>query len=97
MQYKVLVVDDSKLARMVMASVAANPAGMGVDRGDQCRRRSGGDFVPFGRYCAGRFQHAGHDGQVGGEIRKASPRMPVAVVSANLQDETYERGAWRPS
>src|SRR5689334_5370602 len=93
MEYRVLVVDDSKLARMVMASAmrrirpewqlleAANAA-------DAVKTISGGDVD----IAVVDFNMPGTDGlELVATIRKAHPTMPVAVISANLQDEIVAR------
>ena len=58
MRYKVLIVDDSKLARMVMARLPY-PTGLGLGRDRQCRRGAGRCFRRRRRHRADRFQHAG--------------------------------------
>ena len=61
MQHQVLIVDDSKLARMVMAKrLPAYSAGLGRHRGDQCRRGAERDFGRFRRNCSRRLQYARH-------------------------------------
>jgi CheY-like chemotaxis protein len=93
MQYKVLVVDDSKLARMVMASAfrrirpewelieAAN-----ADDALAVIASSAADIVLVD------FNMPGIDGlELVARIRQTHPAMPVAVVSANLQDEIVAR------
>jgi CheY-like chemotaxis protein len=93
MQYKVLVVDDSKLARMVMASAfrrirpewelieAAN-----ADDALAAIASGTADIVLVD------FNMPGIDGlALVARIRQTHPAMPVAVVSANLQDEIVAR------
>jgi CheY-like chemotaxis protein len=93
MQYKALIVDDSKLARMVMASafrrirpdwslVEATSAGDALDA-----ISSGSVDVALVD-----FNMPGTDGlELVARIRQTHPQMPVAVVSANLQDEILAR------
>jgi CheY-like chemotaxis protein len=93
MQYKVLIVDDSKLARMVMASalrrirpewelIEATNAGDAVEA-------ISSQSVDIALVD---FNMPGIDGlELVAKIRKASPTMPVAVVSANMQDEIIRR------
>lgn len=93
MQYKALIVDDSKLARMVMASafrrirpdwslVEATSAGDAIDA-----ISSGSVDVALVD-----FNMPGTDGlELVARIRQTHPQMPVAVVSANLQDEILAR------
>ena len=88
MTYKVLIVDDSKLARMIMTSAfrrirpdwelreaASAPEAM--------QAISGGSVD----IALVDFNMPGTDGlELVAEIRTIRPQMPVAVVSANLQD-----------
>jgi CheY-like chemotaxis protein len=93
MAYKVLIVDDSKLARMVMASAfrrirpdwelleVAN-AGAALDL------ISGGSVD----IALVDFNMPGTDGlELLAKIQEIHPKMPVALVSANLQDEILAR------
>ena len=84
--------DDSKLARMVMASAFRRiPAGMGVGRGHQCRRGAGRRAGTVDIALID-FNMPGTDGlELVARIRKSHPGMPVAVVSANVQDEIIGR------
>jgi CheY-like chemotaxis protein len=93
MQCKVLVVDDSKLARMVMASafrrlrpdwqlVEATGAGDALE----AVRAAGVDIALID------FNMPGVDGlELVANIRESKPVMPIALVSANLQDEIIAR------
>ncbi|MCJ2132747.1 response regulator [Methylobacterium sp. J-026] len=88
-----LIVDDSKLARLVAAKLlrqvkpdwevaeAANAdAAMAVVRGRQV------DVALLD------FNMPGRDGlELAAELRSLSPGMPIAVVSANIQDEIIAR------
>jgi CheY-like chemotaxis protein len=93
MQYKVLVVDDSKLARMVMASAfrRIRPEWELIEAAnadDALAAIAGGtaDIVLVD------FNMPGIDGlALVARIRQTHPAMPVAVVSANLQDEIVAR------
>jgi CheY-like chemotaxis protein len=93
MQYRALVVDDSKLARMVMASAF---------------RRIRPDWQLIEATSAQAALAAISDGSVDvalvdfnmpetdglelvAKIRQTHPKMPVALVSANLQDEILAR------
>ena len=93
MSYKVLIVDDSKLARMILASAfrrirpewelleAANAA--------EATGLISGSSVDIALVD---FNMPGTDGlELVAHIRKIRPGMPVAVVSANLQDEIVTR------
>src|SRR5580693_3077417 len=93
MPYKVLIVDDSKLARMIIASAfrrirpewelleatsAAEATGV-ISSGSV-------DIALVD------FNMPGTDGlELVANIRKLRPGMPVAVVSANVQDEIISR------
>jgi CheY-like chemotaxis protein len=93
MQYRVLIVDDSKLARMVMASAFR-------------RIRSDWELIEAANATDALeaistqavditlvdFNMPGTDGlELVGLIRKTHPKMPVAVVSANVQTEIISR------
>jgi CheY-like chemotaxis protein len=93
MPYKALIVDDSKLARMVMASafrrirpdwelLEATSAPAALDA------ISGGSVD----VALVDFNMPGTDGlELLAKIRETHPKMPVALVSANLQDEILAR------
>ncbi len=93
MPYKVLVVDDSKLARMVMASAfrRIRPEWSLVEcanAGEALAAVAGGavDIALID------FNMPGTDGlELVASIRKTHPGLPVAVVSANVQDEIIGR------
>jgi CheY-like chemotaxis protein len=93
MQYKVLIVDDSKLARMIMASAFRRV------RPDWELSEATSAEEALGAISAGAidialidFNMPGTDGlELLADIRKIRPTMPVAVVSANLQDEIIGR------
>jgi CheY-like chemotaxis protein len=93
MAHKVLIVDDSKLARMVMASALRRlrpdweliEATNAEDAVSAISSRS----VDIALVD---FNMPGVDGlELVATIRAAHPTMPVAVVSANLQDEIIGR------
>ena len=91
--YKVLVVDDSRLARMVMASAFRRL------RPDWELVEATGADEALGAIELGRvdialidFNMPGIDGlELVARIRESEPAMPIAVVSANLQDEIIAR------
>jgi CheY-like chemotaxis protein len=93
MPYKVLIVDDSKLARMIMASAFRRM------RPDWELTEASSAAEAIGAITAGSvdialvdFNMPGTDGlELVADIRKVRPGMPVAVVSANLQDEIIAR------
>src|SRR6185436_9763910 len=93
MQYKVLVVDDSKLARMVMASalrrIRPDWEMIEATNADDAVSAISALSVDIALID---FNMPGTDGlALVAKIRKANPTMPVAVVSANLQDEIIGR------
>jgi CheY-like chemotaxis protein len=93
MAYKVLIVDDSKLARMSVAKV------LGALRADWTRveatnadealalaRQSPVDVALLD------FNMPGRDGlALAAELRDLYPDMPCAVISANVQQEVISR------
>jgi len=93
MQHRVLIVDDSKLARMVMASafrrirpewelVEANGA-------DEALAVISAQAVDIALVD---FNMPGTDGlELLARIRTTLPKMPMAVVSANMQNEIIAR------
>ena len=93
MNYKVLVVDDSKLARMVMASAfrRIRPEWTLVETpsADEAIATVSEGAVDIALID---FNMPGTDGlELVANIRKTHPGMPVAVVSANVQDEIIGR------
>jgi CheY-like chemotaxis protein len=93
MQFKVLMVDDSKLARMVMASTfrRIRPEWELVEatNANEALAAVRGGSVDIALVD---FNMPGTDGlQLLAQIRETHPKMPVAVVSANLQDEIVAR------
>ena len=93
MHYKVLVVDDSKLARMVMASAfrRIRPEWTLIEtaNADEALAAVSSGVVDIALID---FNMPGTDGlELVARIRKTHPTMPVAVVSANIQNEIIER------
>jgi CheY-like chemotaxis protein len=93
MHYKVLVVDDSKLARMVMASamrrIRPDWELVEANNADDAIRAVNEQAVDIALVD---FNMPGTDGlELVARIRKTKAAMPVAVVSANLQDEIIGR------
>src|SRR3954463_566310 len=93
MQYKVLVVDDSKLARMVMASAfrRLRPEWelIEVAGADDALHAIGTRSVDIALID---FNMPGTDGlELVEKIRRSEPSMPIAIVSANVQDEIIAR------
>ena len=93
MTYKVLIVDDSKLARMAVAKALGSlqPDWLRVEAGDADQAiaavaAESPDIVLLD------FNMPGRDGlALAGEIRASHPTMPLAVISANMQDEIIAR------
>jgi CheY-like chemotaxis protein len=93
MQYKVLVVDDSKLARMVMASAfrRIRPEWTLIEaaNADQALAAVSAREADIALID---FNMPDMDGlELVARIYKTHPGMPVALVSANVQDEIIGR------
>jgi CheY-like chemotaxis protein len=93
MHCKVLVVDDSKLARMVMASAfrRLRPEWELIEAtsADDALQTIAAQPVDIALVD---FNMPGVDGlELVARIRESQPTMPVALVSANLQDEIIAR------
>jgi CheY-like chemotaxis protein len=93
MSYNVLVVDDSKLARMVMASafrrIRPDWPLVETSNADEALATVSEGTVDIALID---FNMPGTDGlELVANIRKTHPGMPVAVVSANVQDEIIGR------
>jgi len=93
MGYKVLIVDDSKLARMAMAKVlgALQPDWTRIEatNADEAVARfaeNGADIALLD------FNMPGRDGlALAAELHDLKPVMPLAVISANSQHEIVAR------
>ena len=93
MAFKVLVVDDSKLARMAVAKV------LGGLRPDWTRVEAANADEAFAALEEHKpdlvvldFNMPGRDGlDVAAQLRRMRPAMPVAVISANHQQEIIDR------
>jgi CheY-like chemotaxis protein len=93
MHYKVLVVDDSKLARMVFAS-AFRRIRPDWDVSEATSAEQALERIATGPVdiVLVDFNMPGIDGlELVARIRKIHPKMPVAIVSANLQEEIIAR------
>ena len=93
MPHKVLIVDDSKLARMVMASafrrIRPDWSFTEATNADEAMSAISAGSVEIALVD---FNMPGTDGlELVAKIRKLHPSMPVAVVSANVQDEIIAR------
>jgi CheY-like chemotaxis protein len=95
MSYRILVVDDSKLARMAIGKAldALRPdwervEASGADEALSVVRQSHFDVALMD------FNMPGRDGlHLAGELRTLHPDMVLGVVSANLQKEVIERAS----
>src|SRR4051812_37754289 len=93
MTYKVLIVDDSKLARMaiVKALKSCYPDGVYVEAGSakdalSAMQRDTPDIALVD------FNMPAQDGlRLVADLRNLSPQMPIAIVSANHQQEVINR------
>ena len=93
MTYKVLIVDDSKLARMAAAKVLADshPDWAAVEAGSaglamSAMQEASPDIALVD------FNMPGRDGlDLAADLIKLKPRMPIAVISANHQQQIVER------
>ena len=93
MPYQVLIVDDSKLARMVMASafrrIRPEWSLAEAANADDALTAMAGGAVDIALID---FNMPGTDGlELVARIRKTHPAMPVAIVSANVQNEIIGR------
>ena len=93
MTYKILIVDDSKLARMAVRKALSvlQPDWTSVDAGNaeqalQSITEAAPDIALLD------FNMPGRNGlDLAADFRKLRPNMPVAVVSANRQQEIINR------
>lgn len=93
MPYKVLIVDDSKLARMVMAS-AFRRIRPDWELAEATNAKDALTMVSPGSIDIALvdFNMPGTDGlELVSKIRQIHPAMPIALVSANMQDEIIAR------
>lgn len=93
MIYKILIVDDSKLARMSVAKVlhAVRPGwarleAANADEAVTLVQAERPDIVLID------FNMPGRDGlALAADLKALAPKMPLAVISANIQDEIVAR------
>lgn len=94
MAVKVLIVDDSKLARIVAAKALAElqPEWTKVEAGSAAQAHellNAGESVDIALVD---FNMTEKDGlEFAGELRSARPTMPIAIITANIQDEVIAR------
>jgi YesN/AraC family two-component response regulator len=95
MPYRILVVDDSKLARMAIAKSldALRPDWIRVEASRADEALSLAKQSPFDIALVD-FNMPERDGlHLAGELRTLSPEMVLAVVSANVQREVVQRAS----
>lgn len=93
MAFRVLIVDDSKLARMAVGRTLGNlrpdwerVEATNADEALALARQGSFDIALLD------FNMPGRDGlELAAELRDVHPDMPVAVISANLQTEIVNR------
>ncbi|KIZ43527.1 MULTISPECIES: response regulator [Rhodopseudomonas] len=95
MPYKLLIVDDSKLARMSVAKAmkALYPDWTRVEaaNADEALALSGDAAFDVALLD---FNMPGRDGlELAIELQNAHPKLPIAIISANHQDEIVARAA----
>jgi CheY-like chemotaxis protein len=93
MSYKVLVVDDSKLARMSIARLLAalRPDWIRIEAANavEALARQSQESIDLALVD---FNMPGPDGlSVAADLHACNPSMPMAIVSANNQDEIVAR------
>lgn len=93
MNYKVLIVDDSKLARMAAVKALRNcyPDWVRLEAGSatdalKAMQQDAPDIALVD------FNMPERDGlELVADLRKSNPRMPIALISANQQQEVVNR------
>ena len=93
MVFKILVVDDSKLARMAVGKVLAGlyPDWTRVEAANADEALAALDEQKPDLVVVD-FNMPGRDGlDIAAELRRIRPTMPVAVISANHQQEIIDR------
>jgi CheY-like chemotaxis protein len=89
----ILIVDDSKLARIVAAKAVAalQPDWRRVEAGNAAEAH---EIVARQQVDVALidFNMAGKDGlELAAELRRDRPELPIAIITANTQDEIVER------
>jgi len=93
--YKVLIVDDSKLARMSIAKALTSlqPDWTRVEATNADEALALAKQSPFDIALLD-FNMPGRDGLgLAADLREMSPDMPIALVSANVQQEIMHKAA----
>lgn len=89
----VLIVDDSKLARIVAGKALAElqPNWQKIEAGSAAEALALIDTQPF-EVALIDFNMAEKDGlQLAEELREMRPELPIAIITANIQDEIIAR------
>ena len=95
MSYKILVVDDSKLARMAVAKLlkALRPDWTRMEAADASEALALAQQSPFDLAVLD-FNMPERDGlHLAADLRALMPGLPLAVISANHQREVVDRAA----
>lgn len=93
MKYQILVVDDSKLARMALKKIlkTLHPDWVVVEAANADEARHSMQEIASDVALVD-FNMPGSDGlELAAELRKFHPHMPVGVVSANHQEAVISR------
>jgi CheY-like chemotaxis protein len=93
MTFKVLIVDDSKLARMSLARLlnALRPDWVRIEAANAAEaiERHGQEKIGLALLD---FNMPGRDGlSLAADLRALNPKLPMALISANSQDEIVAR------
>jgi CheY-like chemotaxis protein len=93
MTITVMLVDDSKLARIVagktLAALQPEWARIEASNADEAMVLIGSQHVDVAILD---FNMPGRDGlELAAELREAHPQMPIAIITANIQDEVIAR------
>jgi CheY-like chemotaxis protein len=93
MTYKILIVDDSKLARMAVGKLLSGLR----PQWERIEATNADEALALARQSKFHialldFNMPGRDGlSLAADLRELSPTMPVAVISANVQHEVVQR------
>ena len=93
MTYRVLIVDDSKLARMSIARLldALRPGWVRLETANATEAMAHQPFETIDLALLD-FNMPGRDGlDLATEMHAIKPNMPIAIISANAQDEILAR------
>lgn len=93
MTYKILIVDDSKLARMAVGKVlnGLRPDWVRIEATNADEALALAQQTMF-HIALLDFNMPGRDGlSLAADLRDLSPQMPVALISANVQHEIMQR------